>query len=140
MKGAGTDEEALIEILASRSTKRLQDIQNLYSTCKTNANIDEKICVFFSSLNFYLLVDRSIELTRLFLSLVFNRTLTKDVASDTSGHLKNILLALLAGQRPNTNEVNETDVNNDARILFEAGEKKWGTDESKFVEIISRRR
>jgi hypothetical protein len=34
MKGAGTDEEALIEILASRSKKRLQDIKNLYEQCK----------------------------------------------------------------------------------------------------------
>ena len=35
MKGAGTDEEALIEILASRSKKRLEEIINLYPTCNT---------------------------------------------------------------------------------------------------------
>jgi hypothetical protein len=34
MKGAGTDEEALIEILASRSKKRLQEINDLYEQCK----------------------------------------------------------------------------------------------------------
>ena len=34
IKGAGTDEEALIEILSSRSKKRLQDIINLYPTCQ----------------------------------------------------------------------------------------------------------
>ncbi len=34
MKGAGTNEEALIEILASRSKKRLEDIKNLYEQCK----------------------------------------------------------------------------------------------------------
>lgn len=34
IKGAGTDEEALIEILASRSRKRIQDINNLYPQCK----------------------------------------------------------------------------------------------------------
>lgn len=34
IKGAGTDEEALIEILASRSKKRIQDINNLYQQCK----------------------------------------------------------------------------------------------------------
>ena len=34
IKGAGTDEEALIEILASRSRKRIQEINNLYPQCK----------------------------------------------------------------------------------------------------------
>lgn len=34
IKGAGTDEEALIEILASRSRKRIRDIVNLYEQCK----------------------------------------------------------------------------------------------------------
>ena len=34
IKGVGTDEEALIEILASRSRKRIQDINNLYLQCK----------------------------------------------------------------------------------------------------------
>jgi hypothetical protein len=59
---------------------------------------------------------------------------------DTSGDLRKILLALLQGQRPDTNEVNEDEAENDARTLFEAGEKKWGTDEAKFVDIISSRR
>ena len=72
--------------------------------------------------------------------LVFNRPLEKDISGDTSGHLKKILLSLLHGERPDTNEVNEDEAENDARTLYEAGEKKWGTDESKFVEILSTRR
>ena len=74
------------------------------------------------------------------LFLVFNRALEKDIVGDTSGHLKKILLSLLHGERPDTNQVNEDEAENDARTLYEAGEKKWGTDESKFVEIISTRR
>ena len=77
--------------------------------------------------------------TRIF-SVVFNRSLEKDVVGDTSGLLRKILLALLQGQRPDSNEVNEDEAENDARTLFEAGEKKWGTDEAKFVDIISSRR
>ena len=34
IKGIGTDWEALIEILASRSRRRVQDINNLYPQCK----------------------------------------------------------------------------------------------------------
>ena len=76
----------------------------------------------------------------MFVSSVFNHPLEKDISGDTSGALKKILLGLLRGDRPDTNEVNEDEAENDARTLYEAGEKKWGTDESKFVEIISTRR
>ncbi|CAF0755465.1 unnamed protein product [Rotaria sordida] len=102
IKGAGTDEAALIEILASRSNKRLQAINELYQK-------------------------------------LFNRTLEKDVVGDTSGHLKKLLVTLLQGQRPESNQVNEDEAENDAKTLYEAGEKKWGTDESKFVEILANR-
>ena len=72
--------------------------------------------------------------------IVFNRSLEKDIVSDTSGYLKKILVALVQGQRPESNEINENEVENDAKSLYEAGEKKWGTDESKFIEILCNRR
>ncbi len=72
--------------------------------------------------------------------IVFNRTLEKDVVGDTSGHLKKILVALLQGQRPETNQVNEDEADHDAEALYKAGEKRWGTDESKFVDIVLNRR
>ncbi|CAF2904300.1 unnamed protein product [Rotaria sp. Silwood2] len=100
IRGAGTDEEALIEILASRSNKRIKAINENYQS-------------------------------------LFNRTLEKDIVGDTSGYLKKILVILLQGQRPESNEVNEDEAENDAKTLYEAGEKKWGTDESKFVEILA---
>jgi NADH:ubiquinone oxidoreductase subunit 3 (subunit A) len=59
---------------------------------------------------------------------------------DTSGYLKKLLVTLVQGQRPETNQVNETDAENDAKSLYEAGEKKWGTDESRFIEILSTKR
>lgn len=71
---------------------------------------------------------------------MFNHTLEKDVVGDTSGYLKKILVALLQGQRPSTNEVNVDEAEKDAKALFEAGEKRWGTDESKFVDIFLNRR
>ncbi|CAF2047091.1 unnamed protein product [Rotaria magnacalcarata] len=102
IKGAGTDEEALIEILASRSNKRLKAINENYQT-------------------------------------LFNRTLEKDIVGDTSGYLEKLLVALSQGKRPESNDVNLDEAENDAKTLFEAGEKKWGTDESKFLEILCNR-
>ena len=71
---------------------------------------------------------------------MFNRTLEKDVVGDTSRGLKKILVGFLQGQRPGTNQVNENEIKNDAKTLFEAGEKRWGTDEAKFVDIVLNRR
>jgi hypothetical protein len=59
---------------------------------------------------------------------------------DTSGYLKKLLVILIQGKRPETNQVNEDDAENDAKSLYEAGEKKWGTDESKFIEILATKR
>ncbi len=75
-----------------------------------------------------------------FFWIVFNRSLEKDISGDTSGLLKKILLALLQGERPETNEVNKDEAENDAKALYAAGEKKLGTDEAKFVEILLNRR
>ena len=36
--------------------------------------------------------------------------------------------------------LNADEAENDAKALYEAGEKKWGTDESKFIEILATRR
>ncbi len=54
--------------------------------------------------------------------------------------MKRILAALIHNQRPDSNEINEDEVKKDAQNLFTAGDKKWGTDESKFIEILCKRR
>lgn len=122
MKGVGTNEEALIEILASRTNKQLQAINNLYPKC-----------------NFFSLYWIS-SLLKGILFLVSNRPLEEDIKSDTSGHFKKLLIALVQGQRPESNRINEDTVQNDAKQLFEAGSNKWGTDESKFIQILANRR
>jgi hypothetical protein len=42
MKGLGTDDSTLIEILMSRSNKRLKDISALYLKCKNNTFFNSK--------------------------------------------------------------------------------------------------
>ncbi|XP_067424750.1 annexin A1 [Emydura macquarii macquarii] len=102
MKGLGTDEDTLIEILASRSNREIREINRVYR--------DE-----------------------------LKRDLAKDIASDTSGDFQKALLALAKGDRNEDARVNEELADNDARALYEAGEKRKGTDINTFITILTTR-
>ncbi|XP_063424971.1 annexin A6-like isoform X1 [Mytilus trossulus] len=102
IKGLGTDEDVLIEILCTRSNAQITEIKRVYK---------EK----------------------------FNKELEKDIIGDTSGHLKRLLVGLCQSNRSDSNEVDRNKAHQDAKAMYEAGEKKWGTDESRFnVILVSR--
>jgi hypothetical protein len=64
---------------------------------------------------------------------VYSKSLEKDVSSDTSGHVRRLLVSLLQGKRPETTEINVEKAKEDAESLLNAGEaKKFGTDEAQF--------
>ncbi|XP_063311106.1 annexin A1-like [Pelobates fuscus] len=69
----------------------------------------------------------------------FKKDLAKDVASDTSGDFQKALLALIKGERSEATAVNDEQADNDARALYEAGEKRKGTDVSTFINILTSR-
>ncbi|KAM8961099.1 annexin A1-like [Pelodytes ibericus] len=69
----------------------------------------------------------------------FKKELAKDVASDTSGHFQKALLALIKGDRSEQMFVDEDQADNDARALYEAGEKRKGTDVDTFINILTTR-
>lgn len=71
--------------------------------------------------------------------LVYSKPLEKDVKSDTSGDFRRLLVSLLQGQRPETTEVNVDQAKQDAQTFVDAGEAKWGTDESKFNTLFCNR-
>ncbi|CAJ1052532.1 annexin A5-like [Xyrichtys novacula] len=100
IKGAGTDEKVLVEILASRTTQQVKDIVSAYRE-------------------------------------EYNDSLEEDITGDTSGHFKRLLVILLQANR----EVGiQTDkIESDAKVLFKAGEQKFGTDEQAFVTILGNR-
>uniref|UniRef100_A0A8C3ER45 Annexin n=1 Tax=Corvus moneduloides TaxID=1196302 RepID=A0A8C3ER45_CORMO len=83
MKGLGTDEDTLIEILASRTNQEIKEANRYYKE-------------------------------------VLKRDLTQDIISDTSGDFQKALVAL-------------------AKALYEAGEKRKGTDTGVFVTILTTR-
>ncbi|XP_048237869.1 annexin A6-like isoform X1 [Haliotis rufescens] len=102
IKGLGTDEDVLIEVLCTRSNAQIQEIKKKYK---------EK----------------------------FNKDLEKDIIGDTSGHFKRLLVTLVQASRSDATEVDRNKAHQDAKALYEAGEKKWGTDESKFNVILGSR-
>ncbi|KAM9312675.1 annexin A4 [Gastrophryne carolinensis] len=102
MKGAGTDEGCLIEILASRSTEEIRNINAAYK-------------------------------------LKYDKSLEDDICSDTSFMFQRVLVALAAGGRDQGDHVDDALAKKDAQELYEAGEKKWGTDEVKFLTILCTR-
>lgn len=95
------------------------------------------------------------------------RDLEKDVMSETSGHFKRLLVSMCQvllgfqlvwyvhddhlqpsphtwpyssqGARDESTAVDQDKAKREAQELFQAGEKSWGTDESKFNFIIASR-
>jgi len=99
IKGLGTDETTLVEVICSRTNQELTEIKAAYKT-------------------------------------LFKKELEADVVGDTSGFFKCLLVGCLQANRPESTEFDRNKAKQDAQELLEAGEKKWGTDESKFQVII----
>ncbi|XP_069817947.1 annexin A1-like isoform X2 [Dendropsophus ebraccatus] len=70
---------------------------------------------------------------------LYKNDLSKDITSDTSGDFQKALLALAKGDRSEDTRVNSELVDNDARALYEAGEKKKGTDVPLFINVLTTR-
>ncbi|XP_072260248.1 annexin A1-like [Pyxicephalus adspersus] len=99
VKGLGTDESTLIEILVSRDNHEIREINKVYKE-------------------------------------EFKKDLSSDISSDTSGDFKKALLALVKGERNESAPVNAEQADNDARALFDAGERRKGTDTTVFINIL----
>eukprot|EP00731_Ephydatia_muelleri_P021404 Em0013g1131a len=65
--------------------------------------------------------------------------LEKDVMLETRGHFKSLLVKMCRASRDESGLVDHSTAVRDAVELYEAGEKKWSTDESKFITILGLR-
>ncbi|XP_068089671.1 annexin A3 [Hyperolius riggenbachi] len=102
MKGTGTTESILIEILASRTSKQMKAVGDAYYT-------------------------------------MYGKSLGDNISSETSGDFRKALLFLANSRRDESSNVDEHLAKKDAEVLYNAGEKKWGTDEDKFIEVLCTR-
>jgi hypothetical protein len=99
IKGAGTNESKLIEVLCTRTNRQIERIKIAYRE-------------------------------------LFENSLEDDVANDTSGFLRAVLIAQLQANRDESTDVEEGRVLIDAKRLYEAGEGQLGTDEERFISIL----
>ncbi|XP_078127106.1 annexin A3b [Sander vitreus] len=67
------------------------------------------------------------------------RSMIHDLQSEVSGDYGKALLILAEGKRDESTNVDIAKAKADAKALYEAGEKKWGTDEGKFIDILCHR-
>ena len=100
MKGAGTDEDTLIEIICSRPNWYLEKIRAKYK---------EK----------------------------YGKEFESDLKSDVKGDLIKLLLPIAQGQRSENQNPNMNECQEKAKLLYEKGVSKWGTDEKTFSQIFA---
>jgi annexin A7/11 len=102
MKGIGTSEGVLIEILGTRNNQEIMMIKNEFQKA-------------------------------------YGKPLEKWISSETSGNFKKLLIAIIQCCRSENTVPNQAQCQMDAQALYQAGEGRWGTDESTFVRIFTQR-
>ena len=101
MKGLGTNEDTLIEILSTRNNYYINLIKQKYQE-------------------------------------IYGKGLEKELSSELSGDLKKVMLTLSSGTRSENLNPKVEECEALAEKLYKAGEKRWGTDEKVFYDILTK--
>uniref|UniRef100_A0A8C5NBZ9 Annexin n=1 Tax=Gouania willdenowi TaxID=441366 RepID=A0A8C5NBZ9_GOUWI len=142
MKGTGTDEAAIIDVLAHRTIAQRQQIKEAYKQT-VGKNLADDISSELSG-NFRCVVLGLLMLAPVYdayelrqaMKVKYEKDLEKAVCGDTSGMFQRVLVSLLTAGRDEGDNVDEAQAVLDAKEIFEAGEARWGTDEVKFLTVL----
>ncbi|KAG8035175.1 hypothetical protein G9C98_001665 [Cotesia typhae] len=132
MKGFGTDEKAIINVLANRTNLQRQEIAVQFKTLygkdlikdlksELSGNFEDLVVAMMTPIPDYYAKE------------------LHEAMSDTSGNFKRLMVSLCCGHRDESFEVNPSAAMEDARQLLQAGELRFGTDESTFNAILVQR-
>uniref|UniRef100_A0A668AMQ2 Annexin n=1 Tax=Myripristis murdjan TaxID=586833 RepID=A0A668AMQ2_9TELE len=143
VEGIGTTEKTLIEVLAQRSNAQRQIIASAYqkATGRTlQADLEGDTHGDFEDLLVALLAPPAVYDCKEVIKAIkgagtTESTLTEIFASRSNKQIQALSEAYLAGRCLHC-LLDSAPV---SRALYEAGEKKWGTDESKFIDILCHR-
>jgi hypothetical protein len=167
MKGLGTDDSVLISIMTNRSKAQLQQIQECYlrefkkSLEKdiigdTSGNYQNLLVDLLRPVHAYkvesirravrgigtresILIDVISQCSNAEIAQIKSLypDVERDVSKDTSGNFRKVLLELLKGNRQETNVIDDSKAQAVAHELYKAGEQRLGTNDSKFVDIMT---
>jgi len=174
MKGLGTDEAALIEVLCNRDLEDIQQIRHHFEQHHGDLHkaIHSETSGHFREVLLGLLIPRVDYQAHLLRDAIkglgtadhvlidvitqqpphilheikeayqrlFERDLEADIKGDTSFNYEQTLLHLLAPSRDSWDSpVDDALAASDAQLIYEKGEKRWGTDDVAFIDVFTRR-
>uniref|UniRef100_A0A673B9H7 Annexin n=1 Tax=Sphaeramia orbicularis TaxID=375764 RepID=A0A673B9H7_9TELE len=143
IEGLGTTEKTLVEVLTQRSNAQRQLIANAYHKATgrtlvddlkgdTHGDFEDLLVALVTPTTAY---DCHEVIKAIKGAGTTESTLTEIFASRSNRQIR----ALSEGKRDESTHVDSAKAKADAKALYEAGEKKWGTDEGKFIDILCHR-
>jgi len=171
MKGLGTDEKAIIDVLSHRTNAQRQEIKQRFKQMYGKDLIHDLKSELASNLELVTLAmmmtpaefdasqlrdaiagagtkegtlieilcsrtNKQITDAKAAYKTLYGDDLEKSLVSDTSGHFRRLVVSLSTANRMEGQPVNVEKARQDATALYQAGEKKLGTDESTFNQIL----